>query len=84
MKKNDMYWITYCLDPRIKAKWLIKNYPNHEVILNRIKSFLKEVYLSEEELLVRPRDQAQKTKMSLELEYLQEYGSAVTTNDDIE
>jgi hypothetical protein len=65
-----MYWIAYCLDPRIKAKWLIKNYSNHEVILNRVKSFLKEAYLSEEELLVRPRDLVQKTKMSLELEFL--------------
>jgi hypothetical protein len=84
IKKNDMYWIACCLDPRIKAKWLIKNHPDHEAILNRVKSFLKEAYLSKEELLVRPRDQAQKTKMSLELEYLQEYGSVVTANDDIE
>jgi len=84
MKKNDMYWIACCLDPRIKAKWLIKNHPDHEAILNRVKSFLKEAYLSEEELPVRPRDQAQKMKMSLELEYLQEYGSAVTVDDDIE
>jgi hypothetical protein len=79
-----MYWIACCLDPRIKAKWLIKNHSDHEAILNRVKSFLKEVYLSEEELPVRPRDQAQKTKMSLELEYLQQYGSAVTADDDIE
>ncbi|KAH8743198.1 hypothetical protein F5882DRAFT_472012 [Hyaloscypha sp. PMI_1271] len=84
MKKNDMYWITYCLDPRIKAKWLIKNHSDHEAILNRVKSFLKEAYLSEEELPARPRDLVQKTKMSLELEFLQEYGSTITANDNIE
>ncbi|PMD55496.1 uncharacterized protein K444DRAFT_537905, partial [Hyaloscypha bicolor E] len=56
IKKNDIYWIAYCLNPRIKAKWLIKNYSNYEVILNRVKSFLKEAYLSEEELLVRSRN----------------------------
>ena len=70
MKKNDMYQITCCLNPRIKAKQLIKNYSNYEVILNRVKSFLKEAYLSEEELLARPRDLVQKTKISLELEFL--------------
>jgi hypothetical protein len=48
IKKNDMYWIACCLDLRIKAKWLIKNHSDHEAILNRVKSFLKEVYLSEE------------------------------------
>jgi hypothetical protein len=78
-----MYWIACCLDPRIKAKWLIKNHPDHEAILNRVKSFLKEAYLSEEEPLVRPRDQAQKTKISLKLEYLQEYSSAVIADDGI-
>jgi hypothetical protein len=65
-----MYWIAYCLDPRIKAKWLIKNYSNYKAILNRIKSFLKEAYLSEEELPARPCNPVQKTKISLELEFL--------------
>ena len=65
-----MYQITYYLDPRIKAKWLIKNYSDYETILSHVKSFLKEAYLSEEELLVKPRDLVQKTKMSLELEFL--------------
>jgi hypothetical protein len=57
-----MYWIACCLDPRIKAKWLIKNHPDHEAILNRVKSFLKEACLSEEEPLVRPRDPSSKDK----------------------
>jgi len=62
----------------------MKNHPDHVVIISRIKSFLKEAYLPEEELPVRPCDQAQKTKISMELEFLQEYGSAVTADDDIE
>jgi hypothetical protein len=82
MKKNDMYWIACCLDPRVKTRWLVKNYPNHQEILNRVKSFLKEAYLQEDQLPARPRDQAK--KMSLELEFLQEYGAAMTVEDDIE
>jgi hypothetical protein len=39
--------------------------------------------LSEEEPLVQSRDQAQKTKISLKLEYLQEYSSAVIADDGI-
>jgi hypothetical protein len=39
--------------------------------------------LSKEELSVQPCNQAQKTKISLELEYLQEYSSAVTANNNI-
>jgi hypothetical protein len=39
--------------------------------------------LSEEEPLVRPCDQAQKTKISLKLEYLQEYSSVVIATDGI-
>ena len=82
MKKNDMYWIAYCLDPRVKTNQLTRNIPDHKEILNRIKSFLKEAYLAEEKLLERPRDSEQQT--NFELEFLQEYSSIITIEDDIE
>jgi len=34
IKKNNIYWITYCLDPRVKTNWLTRNIPDHKKILN--------------------------------------------------
>ena len=58
MKSNDMYWIACVLDPRIKTNWLKKNHPDAQEILVRIKKFMKEAYLPEEQLperIARPR-----------------------------
>ena len=79
-----MYQIACILDPRIKTNWLKKNHPNADEIITRIKSFLKEAYLPEQELPLRPPREAEKAKLSIEMDFLQEYGSAVTADDDIE
>jgi hypothetical protein len=50
IKSNDIYWIACILDPRIKTNWLKKNHPNTQEILVRIKKFMKEAYLPEEQL----------------------------------
>jgi hypothetical protein len=34
MKKNDIYWVTCVLDPRIKTKWLKRNIPEADEIIN--------------------------------------------------
>jgi hypothetical protein len=48
IKKNNIYWIICYLNPRVKTRWLVKNYPNYQEILNQVKSFLKEAYLQED------------------------------------
>jgi hypothetical protein len=45
---------------------------------------LKEAYLPEQELPLRPPREAEKAKLSMEMDFLQEYGSVVTADDDIE
>jgi hypothetical protein len=59
MKSNDIYWITYVLDPRIKTNWLKKNHPNTQEILVRIKKFIKEAYLPKEQLPERVASDSQ-------------------------
>jgi hypothetical protein len=84
MKSNDMYWIACVLDPRIKTNWLKKNHPDAQEILVRIKKFMKEAYLPEEQLPERLASDNQQAKMDLEFDFLQEYGSTITAEDDID
>ena len=84
MKKNDIYQITYTLDPRIKYNLLKKNHPDINEIITRIKNFLKEAYLLDQELPSRPITESQKAKMSFELDFLQEYGIIIEAENDID
>jgi len=84
MKENDMYWIACVLDPRVKTKWLQKNHQNADEIINRIKAFLKDAYQPEQQLPDRPLNNKEKIELSMEMDFLQEYGSAITNEDDIE
>lgn len=81
MKQNDTYWIASVLDPRIKTKWLKKNLPDADKIIKRIKTFLKDTYPVQVELLQNHRTQQKK---GLDLEFLEEYGSMVAEADDID
>ena len=71
------------MDPRIKTNWLKKNHPNAQEILVRIKKFMKEAYLPKEQLPERVASDSQQAKMDLEFDFLQEYGSTITAEDDI-
>ena len=84
IKENDMYWITCVLDPRVKTKQLQKNHQNTDEIINRIKAFLKDAYQPEQQLPNRPLNNKEKIELSIEMDFLQEYGSAITNEDDIE
>jgi len=84
MKENDMYWIACVLDPRIKIKWIEKNHLDAEEIIARIKGYLKKAYVPEEQLPVGPIGKQEKFRVDIEMEFLQEYGSAVSADDDIE
>jgi hypothetical protein len=79
-----MYWIACVLDPRIKIKWIEKNYLDIEEIIARIKGYLKKAYIPEEQLLVSLIGKQEKFRVDIEMEFLQEYGSAVSADDDIE
>ena len=50
----------------------------------RIKKFIKEAYLPEEQLLERLASDSQQAKIDLEFDFLQEYGSTITAEDDID
>ena len=78
-----MYQIACILDLRVKTNQLKRNYTNAEQIINRIKSFLKKVYLAEETLLTMSQAKAKKRKSSIKYEFLQEYKAAITTNNNI-
>ncbi len=84
MKNNNIYWITCVLDPRIKTNWLKKNYFDANEIITRIKSFLKEAYLADQELPRLSCEKSEMGKSSLEFDFLQEYRSSIITDDDIE
>ena len=84
MKKNDIYWIASVLDPRVKTKWLKRNIAEADEIIDRIKSFLKQAYPVEPELPSETRESTQKKKKSLSYEYLEEYGTSVAVEDDVE
>ena len=71
------------LDPRIKTQWLKRNIPEADEIINRIKTFLKEAYPVEPELLSESRGSSQKKK-SLAMEYPLEYGSPFAAEDEID
>ena len=72
------------MDPRIKYNLLKKNHPDINEIITRIKNFLKEAYLLDQELLSRPIIESQKAKMSFELDFLQEYGIIIEAENDID
>jgi hypothetical protein len=84
MKSNDIYWIACVLDPRIKGNWLKKNHPNASDIITRIKSFLKEAYQAEQELPEMVASESQQVKKDLELDFLEEYGSIISAENDID
>ena len=84
MKKNDIYWVTCVLDPRIKTKWLKRNIPEADEIIGRIKGYLKRAYPVKPELPSQSREISQKKKKSLAYEYLEEYGASVAVEDDID
>jgi hypothetical protein len=83
IKDNDIYYITCVLDPRVKTKWLKKNVPGADVIINRVKTFLKKAYPLEPELLEISRAKSQKKKKSMTFLFLEEYAKTVTTDNDI-
>jgi hypothetical protein len=83
MKSNDIYWIAWVLDPRIKGNWLKKNHPDASDIITRIKSFLKEAYQAEQELPEMAASESQQVKKDLELDFLEEYGSIISAENDI-
>jgi hypothetical protein len=84
MKENDIYWIACVLDPRIKTKWLKRNIIEADEIIDRIKTFLKRAYPVEPELPSQSREGSQKKKKSLAFEYLEEYGTSVEAENDID
>jgi hypothetical protein len=73
IKKNDIYFISSILDPRIKTRWLIKNFPSANQIILRIKTFLKSVYKVEPEL---PKHKDAEVNKSLEYKFLEEFESS--------
>ena len=81
MKANDIYWIACILDPRVKSNWLKKNLIDSDEILIRINQFIKDSCLPDEEL---PESQREEFSRGFEDDFLQEYGSAVSTDDDID
>lgn len=85
MKENDMYWIASILDPRIKTNWIKKNFASTaNSIIERIRTYMKKAYTIPTVLPTAPLTDSQNTKASMEIDFLQEYGSAITTDDDID
>lgn len=82
VEENDTYWIACVLDPRIKTNWLRRNTSDPSGIISRIKKYLKESYpltMSD-----KTQEPPQKRKKGLDFELLEEYGSRVTFDDDID
>lgn len=81
MKANNIYYIAAILDPRIKTNWLKKNVINANKVIKNLNAFLKKAYPREPEL---PNNTTPPKKKSLELEFLEEYASTVTVDNDID
>ena len=69
MQSNDIYYIASILDPRIKCQQLKKNVIDHEKIIQRVRTFLKQTYPPELEL---PTHSSTEHK-SLEYRFLEEF-----------
>jgi hypothetical protein len=82
MKVNQTFYIASLLDPRIKTNWLRKNVPNADQIIDDIKTFIKKAYPCEVELPEHPTVPSK--KRNLELDFLEEYASIVTVNNDVD
>jgi hypothetical protein len=66
---------------RLKTKWLKMNIPEADEIIQRIKIFFQKAYPVEPEV---PSSSRVPEKKSLTLSLLQEYGSSIGTEDDID
>ncbi|OXV05406.1 hypothetical protein Egran_06826 [Elaphomyces granulatus] len=70
MQQNDIYLIASVLDPRVKTRWVKKNFNDADEIITRIRKFLKDTY-QKETVPTQKRDQSK--HKTLEYEFLQEF-----------
>ena len=78
MADNDIYYLVTILDPRIKIQLIKNNIEDVEKIINRIRTFLKVIYLPELELSSNEENDIYK---SLEYRFMALYYIATTTDD---
>jgi hypothetical protein len=78
MQNNDIHYIAIVLDPRIKCQWICKNVVDEDLIISRIRKFLKATYPSEPEL---PSHDDNHLHRSFEYRFLEEFEIGRTTDD---
>jgi len=82
MQQNDIYLIASVLDPRVKTRWIRKNFNDADEIITRIRKFLKDTY-QKEAVPTQKKDQSK--HKTLEYEFLQEFeesdGEELQDND---
>jgi hypothetical protein len=79
IKGNDIYFLATLLDPRVKTQWIKDNLDDADIVIARLRQFLKDTYHHEVEL---PSADESNLHSSLEYRFLKPYSVDVDTDDE--
>jgi hypothetical protein len=79
IKGNNIYFLATLLDPWVKTQWIKNNLNNTDIVIARLRQFLKDTYHHEVEL---PSTDESNLHSSLEYRFLKPYSVDVDTDDE--